>query len=526
MSDHVLEPCEEKEFSILRQLGEGGSAHVFQVQHTLSHRIFALKRVPLTHLRSIKAEACLLSRLSLHPHPHLIRLRTSFLSVTHAHFILDFLDGGDLLSHLEEAKLFSEDHARSCMAEIVSAVAHLHAHGILHRDIKPENVLLDSDGHATLADLGLAIDLAHESPAHHMIRSAPCGTHLFMAPEMLRGEEYGYALDWWSVGVLLYEMVAGHVPFGHRGKDVDDDDIDKEILARRPRLPTDLSRDCHSLLKGLLQKNPNKRLHTAHNIKRHPWFKNIDWAKLEDQCTSCVRAAAACENTVGNSFGSQCHDPNYVALQPNRFCECAIERLPAEQDQVYNGAQKVEIADSIEHAISPLPTSTCKPPGKPAAVHNSVLQPRSPPARMFHEKSGVEDDLDGKSGARPQNDSSIYDGLAAPLVASNNSPKCTYNHVRHVGPPPGFAAEPQYKSVYDDPAPPLMASNSSPKYTYNHVRHVGPPPGFAAPAAYRNVPRNGFAAPALAQYYYALGPPPGFEGVHPLMRYALCTPYG
>ncbi|KAI5058768.1 hypothetical protein GOP47_0026938 [Adiantum capillus-veneris] len=279
------------DFTILRQVGEGGFGKVYQVQHKLTHRIFALKSVNIAKFRSIRDERHILSRLQLDPHPHILRLWDSFLSSKQAHLLLDFLDGGDLLSQLEEDGPFVEAHARSCLAEIVSAVAHLHSHGILHRDIKPENILLDYDGHVKLTDFGLAVDIigCQSLEESGKMRSSPCGTYFFMAPEMLQGKEYGFALDWWSVGVLFFEMVAGCLPFGKRGCDIDEDKVCQEVLTRRPRLPTYLSRDAHSLLKGLLHKDPNKRLRTAHDIKEHPWFKNIDWTKLEYVNRKCDR---------------------------------------------------------------------------------------------------------------------------------------------------------------------------------------------------------------------------------------------
>ncbi|KAL0402999.1 UNVERIFIED_CONTAM: Serine/threonine-protein kinase AtPK2/AtPK19 [Sesamum radiatum] len=154
--------------------------------------------------------------------------------------------------------------------------AHLHAHGVMHRDLKPENILLDAEGHAMLTDFGLAKQFDEETRSNSM-----CGTLEYMAPEIILGKGHDKAADWWSVGILLYEMLTGKPPFvgGNRQK------IQQKILKDKFKLPAFLSSDAHSLLKGLLQKDASKRLGSGQTdsseIKGHKWFKSINWKKLE-----------------------------------------------------------------------------------------------------------------------------------------------------------------------------------------------------------------------------------------------------
>ncbi|GFP86633.1 serine/threonine-protein kinase atpk2/atpk19 [Phtheirospermum japonicum] len=225
------------------------------------------------HAEYMKAERDILTKIN---HPFIVQLRYSFQTKYRLYLVLDFVNGGHLFFQLYHQGLFREDLARIYAAEIVSAVSHLHAHGIMHRDLKPENILLDVEGHAMLTDFGLAKEFEEETRSNSM-----CGTLEYMAPEIIQGKGHDKAADWWSVGILLYEMLTGKPPFvgGNRQK------IQQKILKDKVRLPTFLSSDAHSLIKGLLQKEANRRLGCgpggSDELKGHKWFKSINWKKLE-----------------------------------------------------------------------------------------------------------------------------------------------------------------------------------------------------------------------------------------------------
>ncbi|GAA0144452.1 protein modifying enzyme [Lithospermum erythrorhizon] len=272
----------------MRVVGKGAFGKVFQVRKKgLSNDggfddgdgIFAMKVmkkesiIKNNHVDYMKAERDILTKVV---HPFIVQLRYSFQTKSKLYLILDFINGGHLFYHLYRQRIFSEDQAMIYAAEIVSAVSHLHQYGIVHRDLKPENILMDSDGHVMLTDFGLSKEIDASSRSNSM-----CGTTEYMAPEILLSKGHNKDADWWSTGILLYEMLAGQPPFTHANRKK----LQEKIINEKVKLPPRLSSDVHSLLKGLLQKDPSKRLGSgprgANEIKYHKWFRPINWKKLE-----------------------------------------------------------------------------------------------------------------------------------------------------------------------------------------------------------------------------------------------------
>lgn len=266
------------DFEILKLVGQGAFGKVFQVRKKNTSEIYAMKVMRKdkilenNHAEYMKAERDILTKVD---HSFIVQLRYSFQTKYRLYLVLDFVNGGHLFFQLYKQGLFREELARIYTAEIVSAVAHLHANGIMHRDLKPENILLDADGHAMLTDFGLAKEFCENTRSNSM-----CGTLVYMAPEIILGRGHDKAADWWSVGILLFEMLTGKPPFvGNRDK------VQQKIVKEKLKLPSFLSSEAHSLLKGLLHKEPNKRLGSgprgSDEIKNHKWFKPINWRKLE-----------------------------------------------------------------------------------------------------------------------------------------------------------------------------------------------------------------------------------------------------
>ncbi|CAI5489245.1 unnamed protein product [Closterium sp. Naga37s-1] len=277
-----------EDFELLRVVGQGAfgkvfqvrRGKVFQVQHRWTGEIFAMKvmkkqRILERNQRDyMQAEREILTKVV---HPFVVQLQYSFQTSAKLYLILDFINGGHLFFQLYRHGTFSEDLARIYTAELVLAVGHLHSRGIMHRDLKPENILLDSDGHIKLTDFGLAKEVTESDARSNSL----CGTMEYMAPEIIQAHGHGFPADWWSIGVLLFEMLTGQPPFsgGNRQK------LQQRIVKEKVKLPQYLTSEAHSLLRGLLQKDPAKRLGSGprgvEEIRGHKWFRGVHWGRLE-----------------------------------------------------------------------------------------------------------------------------------------------------------------------------------------------------------------------------------------------------
>lgn len=209
-------------------------------------------------------------------HPFMVKLRYAFQNASKLYFVMDYYNGGTLHFHLRQAKVFSEQRARFYAAQLVLAISHLHTYNIVYRDLKPENILMDDEGFIALTDFGLSRDNFDEKDGMFTF----CGTPEYIAPELIRRVPYGKAVDFWSFGVLLYEMLAGATPFYH----VNRKQSFENILTRPLRFYGEFSENAKSVLRGLMHKDPSKRLGSGpcgvQEIMDHPFFSEINWEKL------------------------------------------------------------------------------------------------------------------------------------------------------------------------------------------------------------------------------------------------------
>jgi len=237
--------------------------------------------------------------------PSSVNLNFSFQTEDKLYFILDYINGGELFFHLQKDKKFSEERVIFYGAEILLALEHLHSNGIIYRDLKPENLLLTNEGHIVLTDFGLC----KEGILKEDDRTGTfCGTPEYLAPEVLKGKGYGKAVDWWSFGSLLYEMLTGLPPFYSQ----DVQEMYRKIMTDKLKFPAGMSENAKSLLEGLLRRDLNERLKDPSKIKDHPFFGTVNW---EDLYHKKVKPPFV-PNVKGEADVSQI-DPVFVKETPN-----------------------------------------------------------------------------------------------------------------------------------------------------------------------------------------------------------------
>ncbi|XP_037922435.1 ribosomal protein S6 kinase 2 beta isoform X3 [Hermetia illucens] len=274
------EKADPSQFELLKVLGEGSFGKVFLVRKVVGKdagTLYAMKvlkkatlkikdRVRSTNERNILADV---------GHAFIVKLHYAFQTPGKLYLILDFLRGGDLFTRLSKEVMFTEEDVKFYLAELALALNHLHSLGIIYRDLKPENILLDQDGHIALTDFGLSKQPLDGSKTYSF-----CGTVEYMAPEVVNRKGHHFAADWWSFGVLMFEMLTGNLPFHGSSRQ----DTMTQILRSKLGMPENLSPEAQSLLRALFKRNPQNRLGASENgiedIKRHEFFANIDWEKL------------------------------------------------------------------------------------------------------------------------------------------------------------------------------------------------------------------------------------------------------
>jgi serine/threonine protein kinase/ankyrin repeat protein len=269
-------PLGPRDFEFCKVLGQGAFAKVYLVRGkgTSRHKWYAMKAydkksiVQKKQSRYIMTERKVLTECS--DHPFIVTLHFAFVTSDRLFLVMDFCGGGDLLQHLTEHKHFPEPDARFYIAEITLGLEHLHAKGLIFRDLKPENVVIDNDGHLMLTDFGIAksgVDLEDESS-----NKTFCGSPMYLAPEMLQRKGHGQALDWYSMGALLFELISGLPPYYSQDRST----LFQNILKGELVMPESASDHAQDFMTRLLERAPERRLGSgikgAADIKGHKFF--------------------------------------------------------------------------------------------------------------------------------------------------------------------------------------------------------------------------------------------------------------
>ncbi|XP_040830919.1 RAC-alpha serine/threonine-protein kinase isoform X3 [Ochotona curzoniae] len=271
------------EFEYLKLLGKGTFGKVILVKEKATGRYYAMKILKKEVIVAKDEVAHTLTEnrvLQNSRHPFLTALKYSFQTHDRLCFVMEYANGGELFFHLSRERVFSEERARFYGAEIVSALDYLHSEkNVVYRDLKLENLMLDKDGHIRITDFGLCKEGIKDGATMKTF----CGTPEYLAPEVLEDNDYGRAVDWWGLGVVMYEMMCGRLPFYNQ----DHEKLFELILMEEIRFPRTLGPEAKSLLSGLLKKDPKQRLgggsEDAKEIMRHRFFSGIVWQDVYEK---------------------------------------------------------------------------------------------------------------------------------------------------------------------------------------------------------------------------------------------------
>lgn len=263
----------------LKAIGNGAYGEVFLVRDKNTFAYHAMKVVEKElvverkHIKHLILEKKILQSIQF---PFAITLDAAFKDSIYLYFILPFMSGGEMFTYIQKYGNFSDALAKFYASQVVLAVEYLHYCEVVHRDIKPENILVDTNGYIKVCDFGFCKVVKKKT-------WTLCGTPEYLAPEVIMSKGYSFPVDWWAVGVLVFEMEAGHPPFFAS----DPNKLYEKVLEGHYKCTDSMNSECKSIIKGFLQVDPTKRLGSlkggVYDIKSHPWFNSINWQSILQQ---------------------------------------------------------------------------------------------------------------------------------------------------------------------------------------------------------------------------------------------------
>ncbi|KAK4223716.1 hypothetical protein QBC38DRAFT_512226 [Podospora fimiseda] len=265
------------DFEMQRTLGTGSFGRVHLVQSKHNQRFYAvkvLKKAQVVRMKQVEHTNDERRMLAEVKHPFLITLWGTFQDARNLYMVMDFVEGGELFSLLRKSGRFPNPVAKFYAAEVTLALEYLHNRNIIYRDLKPENLLLDRHGHVKITDFGFAKRVEDKT-------WTLCGTPDYLAPEVVNNKGYNKSVDWWSLGILIYEMLCGYTPFWDSGSPLK---IYENILRGRVKYPAYINTEAQDLLERLITADLSKRLGNLYggskDVKDHPWFSEVTWDRL------------------------------------------------------------------------------------------------------------------------------------------------------------------------------------------------------------------------------------------------------
>ena len=271
-------------FKFLCVIGKGGFGRVWKIQSKKTKQVFALKEMSKLKIidkkseKSINSEREFLSKLN---HPFIVNMHYAFQDKENLYLVMDMLSGGDLRYHVSRYRKFSEEQTRFFIANMVYALQYIHSHNVIHRDIKPENLVLDEKGYVRITDFGIAKENLPDNS------SETSGTPGYMAPEVMKGKNHSFPVDFFAIGVIGYEFMLGKRPYyGKNRKEIKEQMLSTPAVIKEENIAYGWSSDSADFINLLLKRKEEKRLgykNGAIELMNHPWLKYYPWNDLKNK---------------------------------------------------------------------------------------------------------------------------------------------------------------------------------------------------------------------------------------------------
>uniref|UniRef100_A0AAG5DNK7 non-specific serine/threonine protein kinase n=1 Tax=Anopheles atroparvus TaxID=41427 RepID=A0AAG5DNK7_ANOAO len=488
----------EKDFDILKLISNGAYGAVYLVKHKQTRQRFAMKKINKNSLMlRNQVEQVFAERdiLSFADNPFVVSMYCSFETKKHLCLVMEYVEGGDCATVLKILGPLPSDMARFYFAETVLAVEYLHSYGIVHRDLKPDNLLITAVGHIKLTDFGLSkmglMSLATnlyegylDSETRQFSDKQVFGTPEYIAPEVILRQGYGKPVDWWSMGIILYEFLIGCVPFfGDTPEELFahtvNDDIEWPDVDDWP-----LQEEAKDLITALLQQNPRDRLGTgsAHEVKEHCYFYGLDWNNLLRQKAEFVPQLANEEDT------------SYFDTRVDRYNHeiCGDDTDEMEDSPLFGSFSSYSPQYRKQHSLSQASIASSDAFGgstgsRIGAITTTTTGPSGASTAATTSEAAVQDTPTQAGPSSSSSGSSVPDALASPLPITSSSsssaatPSTTIATLAKTSPPAPLAvvssseAMPSSSSATSTPSATLVKPQQLPSlfedgFDATHVR--------------------------------------------------------